>query len=140
MIDDFVNGYIERTREGSFVGRLSIDGVDISPIEGIYFRQDGEMYLWLKRRHIMEYDFDSQSYKTRKPEPQWEAYLKKGADGVAAYSGEFAFLRFRYSVKGVWDVVFGKDKHRLNLFVERLPMERQTILNNINERRRNDTQ
>ena len=45
------------------------------------------------------------------------------------------FLRFKYSIVGVWDNVFGKDKQRLNLFVERLPMSEQTIINSNNERK-----
>jgi hypothetical protein len=45
-------------------------------------------------------------------------------------------LRFRYSIVGVWDNILGKDKQRLNLFVERLPMSQQTIVNRINERKR----
>ena len=139
MIDDYVNGFLERKEGGSYNGRLSIDGVDISPIEGVYFKQEGNTYLWIKRKPIMEYDFESQTYKTRKPEPQWEAYLKKQVDGnTVAYKGEFAFLRFMYSIEGVWDSVLGKDKKRLNFYIERLPMSRQTILNNINERRQND--
>jgi hypothetical protein len=54
-----------------------------------------------------------------------------------AYKGEFAFMRFRFSITGVWDKVLGKDKQRLNLFVERLPLPEQTIINSINEAKKN---
>jgi hypothetical protein len=49
--------------------------------------------------------------------------------------GQFIFLRFKYSITGVWDVVIG-EKQRINLFVERLPLKKQTLLNEINERKR----
>ena len=132
--NDYINGYIERKVEGRCEGIISIDNVNLSPIEGTYFEQDGDKYLWLKRKPIMEYDFETQSYKTRHREPRWECYLKKDID---TYRGEFAFLRFRYSIVGIWDKVIGLDKGRMNFFVERLPMNEQTILNGINERKRN---
>lgn len=141
MIDDYgyVNGYVEHRRDGTHQGQLTIDGVVLEGgIEATYFQQDGKHYLWLKRRMMMEYDFESQTYKTRKREPQWEAYLEKNADNTIAYKGTFTFLRFRYSIVGVWDSILGKDNQRLNLFVERLPMAQQTILNGINERKRKE--
>lgn len=142
MIDEYgyVNGFVERNAGGSYHGQLTIDGVKLDGgIEATFFKQEGKNYLWLKRRPMMEYDFDSQGYKTRKRNPQWEAYLEKQVDGgVVAYKGEFAFLRFRYSIVGVWDKVLGQDKQRLNIFIERLPMSEQTILNKINERKRNE--
>ena len=63
-----------------------------------------------------------------------------GQDGVIEYKGEFMFMRFRFSIVGVWDKILGRDtnRQRLNLFVERLPMSEQTLLNSINERKRND--
>lgn len=138
MDSDYINGYIERRHNGGYEGKVKVDGVDLSPIEGVYFKQAEKKYLWLKRKPLMEYDFDSQCYKTRKRQPQWEAYLEKQSDGtVTAYKGEFVFLRFRYSIIGVWDAILGKEKSRLNLYVERLPMSQQTILNKINERRKN---
>lgn len=141
MLNDYVNGYIQRMRDGSYKGAITIDGVTLEGnIDGTYFKQDGKSYLWLRRSPMMEYDFDSQSYKTRKREPQWEAYLEKQSDnGTISYKGEFTFLRFKYSIVGIWDRVLGTDKtHRLNLFVERLPMNSQTIVNNINERKRKE--
>jgi hypothetical protein len=35
----------------------------------------------------------------------------------------------------VWDKILGNEKQRLNLFVERLPMSQQTIVNSINEQK-----
>ena len=85
----------------------------------------------------MQYDFDQQQYITRKRKPAFECYLEKQVDGdVVAYKGTFTFLRFRYSVVGVWDKILGKDMQRLNLYVERMPMKDQTILNGINERKK----
>ena len=137
MDSDYVNGFLERKVSGKYEGQVCIDGVDLSPIEGVYFKHGEKNYLWLKRKPLMEYDFDSQSYKTRKRQPQWEAYLEKQTDkAVTAYKGEFAFLRFKYSIVGVWDSILGKDRHRLNLYIERLPKGQQTILNKINERKR----
>lgn len=142
MNDNYVNGHIQRSREGVYQGSLTIDGVNLEGgIEATYFTQDGKNYLWLKRKKMMEYDFESQTYRTRKREPQWEAYLEKQVEGnTVAYKGTFTFLRFRYSIVGVWDKILGNDKQRLNLFVERLPMAQQTILNGINERRRKEQQ
>ncbi len=142
MNDNYVNGHIQRSREGVYQGSLTIDGVNLEGgIEATYFTQDGKNYLWLKRKKMMEYDFESQTYRTRKREPQWEAYLEKQVEGnTVAYKGTFTFLRFRYSIVGVWDKILGNDKQRLNLFVERLPMAQQTILHGINERRRKEQQ
>jgi hypothetical protein len=104
----------------------------------VYFKDNGENYLWIKRKKVLEYDFESQTYKEREAKPQFEAYLKKQVDGnVVAYKGEFAFMRFKFSITGVWDKVLGKDKQRLNLFVERLPLSQQTIINSINQSRKN---
>ena len=134
---DAVNGFVQREAGGHYGGNVTVDGVDLSPIEATYFKQEGESYLWLRRKPIMEYDFETQSYKTRKREPSWECYLKKMKDGSAvAYRGEFSFLRFRYAIYGIWDNVLGNDKALLNLYVERLPMNQQTILNGVNERKR----
>lgn len=140
MIDGYINGFIERKNEGRYEGRITIDGVSMPSISATFFKEEGESYLWLKRKKILDYDFESQTYKEREAEPRWEAYLKKQIEGnTVAYKGEFMFLRFRYSIVGVWDRILGNDKQRLNLFVERLPMSQQTILNGINERKRNES-
>lgn len=131
---DTSDGFLERRQGGRYEGELRIDGVDISPIEGVYFKERGKNYLWLKRKPLLEYDPDSQTYRQRSREPRWEAYLEKQGNGIAAYKGGFAFLRFKYQIVGIWDVVLGKDRHRLNLYAERLPRNEQTIINNINAR------
>lgn len=141
MDNGYVNGYIERKSKGVYLGSLSIEGIDISPITGVYFKQDNENYLWLKRQKILEYDDNTMVYKERDARPKWECYLKKQLDNNAvAYKGEFYFLRFRFSIVGMWDNILGvDDKHqRLNLFVERLPMTQQTIINSINKRKRDE--
>ena len=130
-------GWIERVRGGRYEGGLVVEGVDISPIEGVYFQQDGRNWLWLKRKPLLEYDLKSEKYLERPREPRWEVYLEKQGSQVVAYRGTFAFLHFRFQITGIWDVVLGKDKGRLNLFVERLPAAEQTIINAINERNRN---
>lgn len=135
MYNDYTNGYVERGSGGVYQGRLTIDGVTLEGgIEAVYFKQDGKNYLWIKRRPMLEYDFETKEYKARKREPQWEAYLEKQIDSSRiAYKGVFSFFKFRYSIVGIWDAILGKEKQRLNLFVERLPMNEQTIINNINE-------
>lgn len=141
MIDDYVNGYVERRKDGTYGGSLTIEGINLQGgITATYFKDDGESYLWLRRKKVLEYDFESQAYHEREARPPFEAYLKKQLnDGTVAYKGEFAFMRFKYSITGVWDKVLGNDKHRLNLFVERLPLSQQTIINSINEsRKKND--
>lgn len=141
MNDDYINGYVERKKDGTYGGSLTIEGITLQGgITAVYFKDDGENYLWIRRKKVLEYDFESQSYKEREAKPQFEAYLKKQIDnGSVAYKGEFAFMRFKYSITGVWDKVLGNDKHRLNLFVERLPLSQQTIINSINEsRKKND--
>jgi hypothetical protein len=132
------NGFIERKNGGRYEGVVRVEGIDLSPIEATFFTDDYcEKYLWLKRKPIMEYDMESQSYKTRPRNPPFEAYLKKLSDsGVVAYKGEFMFMRFKFSIVGVWDEVAGKDAQRMNLFVERLPISEQAILKDINKRKR----
>lgn len=137
MMEDYVNGYIEHRKSGSYEGRVMIDGIVLPSITAVFFKKEEENYLWLKRKKVLEYDYDTQSYKQREAKPQWEAYLKKQLDNdTVAYKGEFFFMRFRYSIVGVWDKVFGNEKQRLNLYVERLPMSQQTLLNNINQRKK----
>ena len=134
MIDDYINGYVERKQGGRYEGKLSIDGILLPSITATYFKDDGENYLWIRRKKVLEYDFETQTYKEREARPQFEAYLKKQLDGDAvAYKGEFFFMRFKYSIIGVWDKILGNDCQRLNLFVERLPLTQQTIINSINE-------
>lgn len=141
MIDDYINGYVERKKDGTYGGSLTIEGINLQGgITAVYFKDEDENYLWIRRKKVLEYDFESQVYRERDAKPQFEAYLKKQLENNAvAYKGEFAFMRFKYSITGVWDKVLGNDKHRLNLFVERLPLSQQTIINSINEsRKKND--
>jgi len=141
MNDDYINGYVERRKDGTYGGSLTIEGINLQGgITATYFKDDGESYLWLRRKKVLEYDFESQAYHERDARPPFEAYLKKQLnDGTVAYKGEFAFMRFKYSITGIWDKVLGNEKHRLNLFVERLPLSQQTIINSINEsRKKND--
>lgn len=141
MIDlgDYINGHIERKSGGKYEGQIIVDGVDLSPIEATYFVQDHKNYLWIRRKPIMEFDIERQQYITRRRKPDFECYLEKQVNGgVVEYKGVFTFLRFRYSMVGVWDRILGKDLQRLNLYVERLPLKEQTILKGINERKRNN--
>lgn len=139
MVNDnnsYKNGYLERKSNDKYEGNIVIEGIDLSPITGVFFKQEGKNYLWLRRKDMLEYDYEQQQYKTRKREPRWEAYLeKKFADNSAvAYNGEFYFMRFRFSIVGVWDSVLGMEKSRMNFFVERMPMSEQNIINGINKR------
>lgn len=128
------SGYIERTERGCYEGAMDVEGVDLSPIEGVYFQEDGNSMLWLRRKPVLEYIASEMMYKPRPSEPRWEAYLKKNNDGGGiAYKGVFTFLHFRYSIVAIWDKALA-DKNRMNFFAERLPMEQQNIINSINER------
>jgi hypothetical protein len=140
MQGEYIDGYIERKKDGRYEGSLSIEGIRLPSITAVYFEDEGKKYLWIKRKKILVYEFESQTYKEREAKPYFEAYLEKQVDnGVVAYKGEFNFMRFKYSIVGVWDNILGKEKQRLNLFVERLPMSKQTIINKINEfNRKND--
>lgn len=138
-IANYTNGYLERLSSGRYEGVLTIEGIDLSPIYGVYFKEDGKSYLWLRRKPLLEFDYKTESYRERHREPRWEVYLTKQLDGDSiAYKGEFIFLRFKFQIVGIWDKVMYKDKNRLNLFVERLPMNKQTIINGINERKRGE--
>lgn len=142
-MSDYINGYIERNAGGAYEGRITIEGISLDGgIVGVYFKKDERNYLWLKRKRILEYDDKTMSYKEREAKPRWECYLQKQMDdNTVAYKGDFFFLRFRFSVVGVWDRILGTDKkHRLNLFVERLPMAKQTIINGIRERNNKTTE
>lgn len=131
----YCDGYLQKDGEG-FAGRLKVDRVDLSPIEGMYFKERDRLWLWLKRRPLLEYDTELGKYRERAREPRWEAYLEKVNKGVVAFEGIFAFLRFRYRLTGIWDDVLRDSRRRLNLFVERLPLSEQSIINAINERNR----
>jgi hypothetical protein len=136
MVEDYINGYIQRSQGGSYDGKITIEGILLPAISAVFFKDNGENYLWLKRKNVLDYDNESQTYKEREAKPQWEVYMKKQLeDNVVAYKGEFFFLHFKYSIVGVWDKVFGIDKKRLNLFIERLPLSQQTVINAINEQK-----
>lgn len=136
MVEDYTNGYIQRTQGGSYDGNITIDGILLPAVSAVFFKYNGENYLWLKRKKVLDYDYESQTYKEREAKPQWEAYLKKQVnENAVAYKGEFIFMHFKYSIIGVWDKVLGNEKQRLNLFVERLPMSQQTLINSINEQK-----
>lgn len=128
------SGYIEKNR-GGYVGEMNIDGVDISPISAVYFRDNGTHWLWVKRKKILEYSFETGCYTSREPLPMFEAYLVKQSNNAndIAYKGEFAFFKFMYSIYGVWDKQSNKD--RLNFYIERLPMQKQDILKRLNSLR-----
>ena len=135
----FANGYIQRSHGGLYDGKITIDGILLPEIFAVFFKDDNnENHLWIKRKKVLEYDAISQTYNEREAIPHWEAYLKKQLDGnTVAYKGEFYFMHFKYSIVGVWDAIFGKDvRQRLNLYVERLPIEHQVIINAINKRNR----
>lgn len=121
-------GYIQLVK-GEYVGELVIDGVDISPITGFFFKDKGTQWLWIKRKRLLEYDFETNEFRTKNPTPQFEAYLKKQNNGRVAYQGNFIFFKFKYLITAIWED--GNKKGKLELFVERLPNEQQNILNNI---------
>lgn len=133
MQTEYINGYIQRTPEGLYDGRLKIDGVDISPIEGMYFRENGDNYLWIKRKPILVYDQEQMKFNERRPNPYWEAYLKKVGNTAYSFYGTFLFMRFKYNIYGIWDRNLGVERKRLNFFIERLPMKEQTIILKMNE-------
>lgn len=138
-MDDYTNGYIERVDNGTYIGQLTIDGINIGHILGVYFKRGEDTYLWLRRKKILEYDDKTMTYLERDAKPRWECYLKKVLnDNTIAFKGEFMFIRFRFSIVGIWDAILGtSSKNRLNLFVERLPSNEQTVINSINERNKN---
>ena len=133
---DYINGHIERTTGGGYNGALRVEGIDLSPVEAQFFKKDGDMYLFIKRKPIMEFNYAEQKYITRERRPQVSIYMKKqvDSDGVVSFKGDFMFMRFKLSIVGVWDSILGKEINRLNLFVERAPRNEQTLLQSINER------
>ena len=134
---DYINGFVQRESHGEYRGQLSVEGIDLSPIEAQYFKKDGSTYLFIKRKPIMVYDTETCSYRNRERKPNVEIYMKKQIDGdTVAFKGDFMFMRFKFNIVGVWDKILGKDNHRLNLYVERLPMSEQTLLRSINERKK----
>lgn len=124
------DGFLEKTRNGTYEGNVIIDGVDLSPITGIYFKENSKFWLWLKRKDKIDYNFQDGTYKKRVAVPYWECYLEKQKGGRIAYKGFFFFCHFKYAIVGMWDK-YMQDKDRMNLYIERLPQEEQTIINNI---------
>ena len=133
---DYINGHIERTTGGGYNGTLRVEGIDLSPVEAQFFKKDGDTYLFIKRKPIMEFNYTEQRYITRERRPQVPIYMKKqvDSDGVVAFKGDFMFMRFKFNIVGVWDAILGKETNRLNLYVERAPRNEQTLLQSINER------
>ena len=66
-------GYIERCK-GEYVGNLIIDGVDISPIVAYFFTKNHVRWLWVKRKQILEYDIDNETFTKRNPTPTLDVY------------------------------------------------------------------
>jgi hypothetical protein len=129
MINDYINGYIERKNGGKVDGQFMIEGINLSPIQGVFFKEDDKNYLWLRRKEILVYDERETKYIKRKPKPQWEAYLEKHVvNNTTIYKGHFYFMRFVYSIVGMWDNVNGKDNNRMNFFVDRLPDSQQKLV------------
>ena len=131
------NGFLQK-RNNRLVGEIIIDDVNLSPIEGRFFvnPKDAKQYLWIKRQQILEYDEKKHKYVTRESEPRWQVYMQKVESNYTPYVGEFTFLHFKYKIEAVWDLSdYGKSKKRINLYIERLPNENQTIINEISKRR-----
>lgn len=137
--NSYENGFVQRVGEGKYEGDIRIEGVSLSPICASTFTEGGNNYLWLRRKDILEYDSEQQRYIARKREPRWEAYLEKQLTASSvSYKGEFYFMHTKFSIVGIWDSVLGMDKQRMNFFVERLPRDKQDIINKINERNINN--
>lgn len=130
--DVFVDGYIERCH-GTYEGILSVEGINLSPITGTYFKENGGQWLWIKRKEILQYDISEKKYKKKKPAPFFECYMKKQLGGEIAYKGYFYFSHLKFAITGIYDKYL-KDVDRLNLYIERVPMSEQNIINNINQR------
>ena len=129
-------GHLQKKND-RFEGEIYIEDIDLSPIEGKFFiyEKDGMQYLWIKRKPIMEYNDIKREYEKRQREPRWEAYLHKQNNDLISYVGEFVFLHFKFKIQAIWDnSEEGRKKQKLMLYVERLPKDQQTIINNINER------
>lgn len=128
MLDN--GGYIERTK-GEYVGEMSIDGINISPIVGFFFKDGRTRWLWVKRKKILEYDMETGTYSTKNPKPTFEVYMQKQTSGNIAYKGEFVFFKFKYSIVAFFDDAKTQDK--VCFAIERMPIEQQNILNRIKE-------
>ena len=126
------NGYIQRNKDGEYIGELIIEGVNVSPIEGMYFKKNDNNYLWIKRKKILEYDDKKSKFIRRERFPILEVYLKKEVGKTYNYIGTFMFLRFKFLIYGIWDRNMVQTK-RLNLYVERLPMCEQNVIVSINK-------
>lgn len=141
--DYMANGYLARKGEGRYEGEIMVEGISLSPIQGMYFKSnEGKMMLWIKRKRILEYDDINMRYTEREREPRFETYMNEVVEyneRRIAFRGEFMFLRLRFTIIGIWDTILGNKKDRLNLYVERMPMEQQTIVNNINKLRKEKT-
>lgn len=136
---EYINGFIERKAGGTIEGSIVIEGIDLSPITAVMFKREDEKYLWIRRKDALVYDEKTQRYNNKKREPRFEAYLKfQVNDNVVAYRGEFYFMRWKFSAVGIWDAVFGRTKGRINLFVEKLPMSKQDIINATNKKLNNE--
>lgn len=123
-------GYIELSK-GEYVGELSIDGVDISPVVGLLFKDKGKSWLWIKRKKILEYDFEKGEYYSRTPTPVFDVYLKRQVNnGKTSYRGEFVFFKFKYSIVCMWSATNNK---RIDIYVDRLPESEQKIVNRLKE-------
>ena len=93
-MEGYTNGYIQRTQSGAFEGKVSVEGIDLSPISAVFFKKDYDSYIWLKRKKVLDYDERLQCYKEREAQPNWECYLKKQSNGdTVSYKGEFSFMR-----------------------------------------------
>lgn len=129
----YANGYLERKAGGLYHGDMVIEGVDVSPIVGTFFKDEGENYLWLRRQSIFEYNLDTGEYVSKTPRPMWQVYLKEQKDKQIAYRGSFIFFHFKFNIVGIWDNLHKYDK--LVFFVERAAREEQSIINEINKKR-----
>lgn len=129
----YANGYLERKTNGGYEGEISIEGVDLSPIVGIFFKEKGKQYLWLKRKKIVDYDHKQGIFVSRSPSPYWETYLGTNSNQMSRYKGEFFFFHVKFNIYGIWDGI-DKKRNRMNFFIDRVPMSEQTIINNINKK------
>jgi len=137
---EYINGMLLRRRQGYYEGHLCIEGVDISPIEATFFKdENNDTILWIKRKPLLEYDEQEHKYKKRMRRPQWEVYLSKKKNMNDTYVGEFMFLRFKFTIIAQWDNITYEDKYRrMNIIIERAPMAEQTIINSINANKKQD--
>ena len=136
MIDYQSDGYLQKSKNG-FDGQIKIENIDLSPIEGMFFihEKTKKSYLWIKRKPLLEYNDKKNKYEYRPREPRWEVYLEKQTQGNIHYIGEFIFLHLKYKIVGIWDKNdLSKKKQRINFYIERMPTNQQTIINENNER------